>query len=197
MPETKSKPGVGSLIVRPLLAGMVAAGAATPIAAPAADELFLRIAGIQGESQSKGHEGDINLLSYSQSFTHPAVAGGAGGGGATGRTNCGEVRVTKIVDRSTPALIGRVVSGKHIQKAVITFRKTGGEQALEYYTVTLTDVVFTAITQSDASGDSATILEQLSMSAARFKFDYRPQKADGSAGSALSFGWDCAANKAL
>ena len=196
MPETKTKPGVGSLVVRPLLAGMVAAGAATPIAAPAADELFLRIAGIQGESQSKGHEGDINLLSYSQSFTHPAVAGGAGGGSATGRTNCGEVRVTKVVDRSTPALISRVVTGKHIQKAVITFRKSG-EQAFEYYTVTLTDVVFTAITQSDASGDSATILEQLSMSAARFKFDYKPQKADGSAAGTLSFGWDCAANKAL
>jgi hypothetical protein len=33
------------------------------------------------------------------------------------------------------------------------------------------------------------------MSAAKFKFEYRPQKADGSLGATVQFGWDCAANK--
>jgi hypothetical protein len=37
----------------------------------------------------------------------------------------------------------------------------------------------------------------VSISAAKFKFEYRPQKADGSPGTSVTFGWDCAANKRL
>jgi len=191
MPEANAKPGRGSLIVRPLLAGMVAAGAAAPVAAPAADDVFLSIPGILGESTDSKHKNEIVLLSYSQSFTNPVTGGGAG----AGRVNCGAVKVTKVVDKSSPLLIAGVATGKHYSKAVITFRKAG-EQPLEYYTVTLTDVLLDAITQTDASpADATTILEQVSISAAKFKFEYRPQKADGSTGTAVTFGWDCAANK--
>jgi type VI secretion system secreted protein Hcp len=103
--------------------------------------------------------------------------------------------VTKVVDKSSPFLIAGVATGKHYSKAVITFRKAGTQQ-VEYYTVTLNDVLLDAITQIDASPtDATTILEQVSMSAAKFKFEYRPQKADGSLAPIVSFGWDCAANK--
>ena len=112
MPETKSKPGLGSLVTRPLLAGMVAAGVAAPVAAPAADDVFLNIPGIRGESTDSKHKDEIVLLSYSQSFTNPLTGGGAGGGG-TGKVNCGAVKATKLVDRSSPLLIAGVATGKH------------------------------------------------------------------------------------
>ena len=193
MPETNAKPGRGSLIVRPLLAGMVAAGAAAPVAAPAADDVFLKIPGILGESTDSKHKDEIVLLSYSQSFTNPVTGGGA----AAGRVNCGAVKVTKVVDKSSPLLIAGVATGTHYASAVITFRKAG-EQPVEYYTVTLSDVLLDAITQTDASpADATTILERVSMSAAKFRFEYRPQKADGSIGTAVTFGWDCEANKRL
>ena len=180
-------------MVRPLLAGMITAGAVAPVAAPAADDVFLKLDGIAGESTSKGHEKEISLLSYSQSFTNPATAGGAG----TGKVNCGDVRVTKLVDRSSPDLIAHVATGKHISKAVITFRKAG-EQPLEYYTVTLSDVMLNAITQTDASpADATTILEQVSMSATRFRFEYRQQSPSGGTAGVISFGWDCAKNVKL
>ena len=193
MPEAKSKPGLGSLVTRPLLAGMVAAGVAAPVAAPAADDVFLRIPGILGESTDDKHKDEIVLLSYSQSFTNPVTGGGAGGGG-TGKVNCGAVKVTKVLDKSSPVLILGVATGKHYKSAVITFRKAGA-QPLEYYTVTLADVVLDSITQTDASPtDATTILEQVSITAAKFKFEYRPQKASGGAGTPVSFSWDCAAN---
>ena len=192
MPDTKAKPGVGSLITRPLLAGMVAAGAVAPIAAPAADDVFLNIPGIPGESKDDKHKNEIVLLSYSQSFTNPVTGGGGAG---AGRVNCGAVKVTKVVDRASPLLIAGVATGRHYSKAVITFRKAG-DQPLEYYTVTLTDVMLDSIIQTDASPTDATnILEQLSMTAAKFKFEYKPQKADGSADASITFGWNCATNK--
>jgi type VI secretion system secreted protein Hcp len=192
-PKPKPKPGVGSLITRPLLAGMVAAGAAAPAAAPAADDVFLMIPGILGEAKDDKHKDEIVLLSYSQSFTNPVTGGGAGGG--AGRVNCGAVKVSKVVDRASPLLIAGVATGKHYSKAVITFRKAG-DKPLEYYTVTLTDVMLDSIIQTDASPtDATTILEQLSMTAAKFKFEYKPQKADGSADASITFGWNCATTR--
>lgn len=193
MPETKPKLGLGSLVVRPLLAGMVAAGAVAPVAAPAADDVFLKITGIDGESTDAKHAKEIVLLSYTQSFTNPGSAAGGGGGGA-GKVSCGDVKVTKLVDKASPFLIAGVATGKHYSKAVITFRKAGKAQ-IEYYTVTLNDVLLDAITQTDASPtDATTILEQVSISAAKFQFEYKPQNPDGSVGAGVKFGWDCARN---
>ena len=63
--------------------------------------------------------------------------------------------------------------------------------------MTLTDVLLDAITQTDASpADATTILEQVSMSTARFKFEYTPQTAKGG-GTPVRFGWDCLKNNRL
>ncbi len=189
MCKWSGKTRLASLISGWLFAGMVAASAAQ-----AADGLFLRLEGIQGESTDRDHVNEIVLLSYSQSFTNPVASGGARAGAATSQPNCGAITVTKLVDRSSPALIGGVLSGLQISTGVITFRKAG-EQPLDYYKVTLTDVVIHSISQTDASAtDPTTILEQISMSAVRFKFEYTPQKADGSPGRIVAFGWDCSSN---
>src|SRR5262245_22144889 len=159
-----------------------------PNSALAADSLFLKLDGIQGESTDPAHPREIILLSYSQSFTRPA------GGGAT-TANCGAVTVTKLIDTSSASLIAAVLTARPVPTGVITFRKTG-EPPLEYYTVRLTDVLIQSINQSDVSPtDPTTILEQISMSARRFQFEYTPQLADGSLGQTVTFGWDCASNR--
>jgi type VI secretion system secreted protein Hcp len=186
MPETKPKAGLGSLVVRPLLAGMVAAGAVAPVAAPAADDIFLKIDGIQGDSTDAKHAKEIVLLSYSQSFSHATATGGP-----AGKTSCGSVNVTKLIDKSSPDLIGLVVTSKLAAKAVISFRTVGTKTTFDYYTVTLTDVMFDSISQSDAAG-GGTIFETLSMKPATFKFELRVQNPDGSLGPGSTFGWDCA-----
>lgn len=163
-----------------LLAGMFAAGAAAPGGALAQDELFLKIGDMSGGSTDEHHPGEIVLLSYSQSFTQLASAGG----------NCGPITVMKPIDQSSPSLIAAVLTGIHFPKAVITFRKPGAVP-FEYYKVTLNDVVIQAITQSDRSPD--TILEQVTIVSARFRFTYFLPSATG-AGSSVTVGWDCKAN---
>ena len=169
---------------------MVAAGAVAPVAAPAAESIFLKLEGVKGESVDSKHKDEIVLLSYTQSWTNPnSVAGGAG----TGKVNCSDIKVTKVIDKSSPILIMGVATGTHYPKAVITFRQVGKTQ-IEYYKVTLTEVLLNAIVQTDASPTDATsILEQVSMSAAKLKFEYTPQLANGSRGPTVEFSWDCAA----
>jgi type VI secretion system secreted protein Hcp len=163
-----------------------------PNSALAADSLFLKLDGIQGESTDPAHPREIILLSYGQAFTRPA--GAPGGGGVPPAANCGAITVTKLIDTSSASLIAAVLTARPVPTGVITFRKTG-EAPLEYYTVRLTDVLIHSISQSDVSPtDPTTILEQISMSARRFQFEYTPQLADGSLGQTVTFGWDCASN---
>src|SRR5688572_2076064 len=90
MGHTKSKTGMASLVGRPLLAGALAAAAVAPAAAA---DVFLKLDGIDGESTDSKHKGEIELISYAQSFTNSASI--SGGGGSTGKTTCGAVTVLK------------------------------------------------------------------------------------------------------
>jgi type VI secretion system secreted protein Hcp len=178
MQGRKSK--LASLVSGSLLA-IVAAVAAPPGAAGAAEDIWLKLVGIEGEATDDRHKNEIVLLSYSQSFTNPASA-------AARQTNCGVVKVTKLIDKSSPALIGGVALGNQYPQAVIAFRKAG-ETPEDYYKVTLTEVRLDSIIQTDASPTEATILEQLSMTAATIKFEYTSKP-----GGIVTFGWDCRKN---
>jgi type VI secretion system secreted protein Hcp len=194
MGQTKTKPSFASSVGRPLLAGALAAGAAAPVPA-AADDVFLWLEGLQGESLDNKHRGEIDILSYTQSFANQAVARP---GSAGGKATCGPVTVMKLVDRSSPRLIGLVTTGLHIPKAVITFRKAGQTQ-LEYYRVTLVDVIITEVEQTEnkinvPNPAAMRVIEKVSMIARQFHFDYVPQKADGTPDAPAAAGWDCVQN---
>jgi len=176
-----------ALLAHPLLAGMLVASAAAPSAALAAEDLFLKLPGINGESTDEHHRKEIVLTSYSQSFTLPVSTGGP--------ANCGAVKVTKIIDKSSPALIGAVLTGRTFPSAVITFRQSGAAP-FEYYKVTLSDVLVDAITQTDSSNtDSTTIVEQVSLRGTTFKFEYTLPTTTGQPNTPVVFAWDCAKNK--
>jgi type VI secretion system secreted protein Hcp len=169
------------------LTGMVALILIVASTAPAAESLFLKLDGIQGDSTDPTHQGEIVLISYSQSFTNP-------GGRGPVPTDCGAVTVTKSVDRSSPALIGVVLRGTHIPSGVITFR-TEGTSRFEFYKVILTDLLINAISQTDASPtDPTTIVEQISLNAREIRFEYTPQLPTGAPGATVAFGWNCVAN---
>ncbi len=191
MPQTKPKSGLASLVARPLLAGVIAAGAAIPTSALA--DVFLELTGIQGDSTDAQHKNQIDILTYTQSFKNTASSS-SGGGGGTGKVTCGDVTVTKNIDKSSPLLIQAVTTGKHIEQAILTFRQAGGQQ-LNYYVVTLKDVLITSITQTDQN-NPARIFEQVQLSATDFKFQFTPRNANGSAGAVVNFEFNCAANKA-
>jgi type VI secretion system secreted protein Hcp len=191
MPDTKPKSGLASKIGRPLLAGALAATAVAPASAVA--DIFLKLDGIEGESTDAKHKGEIEILSYSQTFKN-TVSDATGGGGGAGKVTCGDITVLKNIDKSSPLLIGQVVTGKHIEKAVLTFRSIG-KAALEYYVVTLQDVLITSIDQTDQN-NPARIFERVTINSSQFKFSYQQQKADGQLLPAVQFSVDCRAGKA-
>ena len=160
--------------------------------AHAATDLFLRWPGIVGESAIPGHAGDIILKSYSQSASNADTAVPL----VVGKSVCGQIVITKLIDQSSPHFLGLVLRGTPTTGPVIvTFAKAGLTEPT-YYTVTLNNVVVTSVTQSDStSGDIIT--ETITLLAAKFSFAFRPQRPDGTFGAPVTFGWDCGTNRAI
>ncbi len=193
MAQTQRKSGVRSLIAHPLLAGAVAAAAAASVPAAAAD-IFLKLDGITGESTDTKHKGEIEILSYTQSFANSATVE-AGTAGGVGKLTCGAVTVLKNIDRSSPEFIRLVTTGAHVPNGVITFRTGSGGAQSDYYKVSMTDVIVTAVNQTDSANDSARIVERVSILADRFMFEYTTvDSKTGGPGPTFKFGWDCARN---
>jgi type VI secretion system secreted protein Hcp len=179
---------------RPLLQGALAVATTAIVSAPwpAMADTFLRLADIKGESTDIKHKDQIDILSFTQSFINsPDLS--AGGGGGAGKVQCGAITMMKSIDKSSPALLKGVITGQHFKDALISFadNRTGSP---DYYTIGLTDVFVTELSQSDAQ-DPNRIFEKLVLNAAAFEFKYTPQNLKGAPGSPVSFKYDCSTNK--
>ena len=196
MKETNTKQGVAAMFKRPLLAGALAAtAAAAPTAGNAATDIFLDLtsAGILGEATAEKHKNQIEILSFSLGFVNQ-TSGSAAGGGA-GKVSCGDMILTKSIDKSSPSLISAVMTGKHIPTGTLAFTvATSKDATVNYYVLTLSELLVTAINQSDSVG-GPRVAEQVTISAAKFKFQYRTQNANGTFGAFQTFSFDCAASK--
>jgi type VI secretion system secreted protein Hcp len=186
------------LSLNPQLARMLLAGAfAATVAAPAAaaDDIFLKLDGIPGESQDGKHAREIEILSYTQTFSGPFAHSTPNTGAAAGKTTCGPVTVMKYVDVSSPDLILNAANGRHIAKAEFTFRRPGKE-LIEYYKVSLEDVIILEVEQSDTKLNFPNpapprAIEKVSLIGRRFRFEYTETMANGRPGGQPKAGWDC------
>jgi len=192
-----------TLIYR-MRSALLAAGIGIAAIAPAmANDIFLNIPGVTGESQSSAFPGDIQLTAYSQEFTDPAslssLGGGRGGGG--NRTTCGAITITKLVDSTSPSFLQFVTRGELINNATIYFvGKPVDSASSAPYTIALMGVRVTSITQGDTAPNSAAgfgITETISMIAEKFQFSFvKPNPATG-APTVEKYGWNCLSNRPL
>ena len=186
-------------------AAVLAAGLGAAMIAPAmAGDIFLQIPNVIGDSTNASFKGDIPLTAYSQGFTDPAsfTGGASGRGSSRSRTTCGAISIAKLIDSTSPDFLQWVTKGTLIPKATVYFVSTpnGTGVSTARYTIKLTNVRVTSITQSDAAGNTAGIgiTESISMIAEKFQFTYSTQTIDAvAAGGTETFGWDCLTDSAF
>ena len=146
----------------------------------AAVDYFLKIDGIEGESQDKTHSKEIQLSSWSWGASN-AGSMGAGGGGGSGKVAMQDFHFVMGVNKSTPKLILACANGEHIKSAILTCRKAGKEQQ-EFLKYTFTDVFIS----SYQTGGSDSPMEQCSFNFTQMQCDYKEQKADGTLAGAIT-----------
>jgi type VI secretion system secreted protein Hcp len=158
-----------------------------------AEEMFLKIDGIQGESSDASHKGEINILSFVWGESQPAAAASSTGTGAA-RVIMQDFHFVMRVNKASPKLFLACASGTHIRNAILTVRRPGAGAA-EFLKWTLTDVTVASYqTAADVPpGDPPT--DQVNLRFAKIEVEYRPVKPDGSLDAPVKAGFDVTANR--
>jgi type VI secretion system secreted protein Hcp len=157
----------------------------------AANDYFLKLAGIIGESSDSKHKGEIDVLSFSfgESLTGTHAAGGGGG---AGKVQMSDFSFTARTSKASPQLFLHCAQGKHIKQAILTVRKAGQAQQ-EYIKLKLTDVLISSFAIGSVEGDDRPS-DTFALNFVKIAFDYFAQKADGSLDSSTYAGWDLKKN---
>ena len=160
----------------------------------AAVDYFLKIDGIDGESQDSQHKGEIDVESFSWGAAQTgsfATGGGAGPGGVQFQ----DFHFTMRVNKASPKLMLSCASGQHIKWATLTGRRASVEgQEQEFYKLQFTDVLISSYQTAAAGGDTIPV-DQVSFNFSKIEFDYTPQGATGASGTTVTAGWDLKQNK--
>ena len=161
-----------------------------------ASDYLLELEGIKGESLDEKHKDKIEIDSFSWGVSNDGNMG-RGGGGGTGKANFQDVHFTKQTDKSSALLVKSAASGDHIKKAVLTARKAGGKGGqVEYFKITLEDVMVSSFTTGGNAGSSSIPIDSFSLNYTKMKYEYLPQKKDGSLEGAIIAQYDRSLNKA-
>ncbi len=150
----------------------------------AAVDYFLKIDGIEGESQDKTHKSEIQLESWSFG-EHQTGTASTGGGMGAGKIAMGDFHFVMTSNKASPKLFLSCANGEHIKKAVLTCRKAGKDQQ-EYLKWSFTDLLISSY-QTGGSGSSTSLpLDQISFNFSEAQIDYKEQKADGTLAGAIT-----------
>jgi type VI secretion system secreted protein Hcp len=151
-----------------------------------ADSVFLKLGEIKGEATAAGHEGEIEILSWSWGAANPATIGTTSGGLSAGKVAITDLTLMKLLDSATPKLFEFVARGTRTSKAVLIARKEG-DRPFDYLRITLEDVLVSSLQLSAASERPS---ESVSLSFGKVTVEYRPQLPTGAAGSWIPASWD-------
>ena len=144
-----------------------------------ASDIHIKIGDIKGESQSKGKKDFMDVFSWSWGMAQTG-GGHKGGGAGAGKVSVQDLTFTKPVDKATPVLMKYCCSGKHSPEALLTVRKAGGDNPVEFVKIKLEEVIISAISAGGSPHDE-TQSETVTLNFAKVTYDYQAQKDDGSA----------------
>jgi type VI secretion system secreted protein Hcp len=162
-------------------------------------DFFLKIDGIQGESQDDKHKNEIHINSWSFGETNSGTFSSGSGGGA-GKVKMEDFTFTKAVDSASPKLFQACASGEHIKNAVLTCRKAG-KDAHEYLKVTFDNLLVAGFDTFSGSGEDTKAehvipYDRIKFNFAHIKVEYKAQKPDGTAGGQTVGEWNLVKNSA-
>jgi len=136
-------------------------------------EMFLKLAGIDGESTDAKHKGEIDVLAWSWGLSQEGGSP-AGGGGGAGRVKIENISIQKLVDLASPLLLSFSATGKHISDGTLTTRKAGkgAKAGGEFLLFKMSNVIVTSVHVA-ASQDGNAPTESITLSFGKVEFNYK------------------------
>lgn len=157
-------------------------------------DMFLKLEGLEGESEDDTHAKEITVLAWSWGASQSGTMHIGAGGGA-GKVNVQDVSVTKYVDASSHGLLEHCSVGSHITEGTLTVRKAGGNP-LEYIIIKMKEIIVSSISTGGSGGEDR-LTENITLNFSIFEYAYTPQLPDGTGGGVKEFKFDIPKNVKL
>jgi type VI secretion system secreted protein Hcp len=158
-----------------------------------AQDIFLKIDGVPGETMDSKHAGEITILDYGFGVSQTGDFHTGSGGGA-GKANFQDFHFVHRADKAAPRLFLACASGEHIKSATLVVRKAGKEQQ-EYLKYTFSDLLISSVQDGGDAGTPELPTQSVTIAYSKVEIEYRPQKADGTLDAAIKNGWDLKKNE--
>jgi type VI secretion system secreted protein Hcp len=158
-----------------------------------AHDIFLKINGIDGESQDAAHKNAIQVTNWSWRMRQESIMH-VGSGGGSGKATVEDLVFEHYIDRASPNLMKYCLTGKHIADAHLIVRKAGGNP-LEYLKIKMSDVIVTMVQPSGSQDDSNGMREVVCLSFNKITQEYIVQNPQGGSGGSITASFDIKANK--
>lgn len=145
----------------------------------AAVDMFLKIEGIEGDSQDSLRPKNIDILAWSWG-TSSAIKGK---GGVS--CNIQDVSITKFVDSSSPALLmGQLDGTVYATGQLVVRRNVGSGKPIEYIVIDFNGIRITSLSTGGSGGEDR-LTENVSFNFINATYTYTPQ-TENSAGTPTS-----------
>lgn len=146
---------------------------------------YLKLDGVEGESQKEGHTKEIELMSWSWggqnsgSFAH-------GSGGGTGKFSAGDFSIQAPTSKASSKLIQACTKGTHIDKGLLCVRKSGGDSKPYDFLKIEFEHCLVSSYQVGGSEGSETMVDSFTINFSSVSYEYFVQ--DASKGTVSSTG---------
>ena len=117
---------------------------------------FLKIDGIEGESTTKDHKGEISIDSFSVSAQGAQGAGSQSSGAGAGKVSIQSFSITKTLDKSSPLLFQAAATGRHLKDAVLSFAHKAGGKEQTYLKFDFQNVLISSVQDGSSGGGQPT-----------------------------------------
>lgn len=142
-------------------------------------DMFLLVEGqrtgaVKGESKDSVYPDQIDVVGWTWGMHSSSAIGG--GAGSAAKTALSELRIRKLADTASTALMSVMRNGELIKRAVLTVRKGGGVP-IDYFTVTIQQGRITSYEVESQAGP--VLSEQLSIAFEKIEVQYFAQDQRG------------------
>jgi type VI secretion system secreted protein Hcp len=158
-------------------------------------DYFLKIPGIEGESTDSAHGGEIEILSWSWGESNASTHESGTTGGSAGKGHLQDMTCTLRASKATPKLMQYCADGKHITEETVLTCRRAGETPQDYLLIKMKPVYISSYQTGGSSGDIVPI-DTVSLNFGAVKFEYCPQKEDGSLDAAIEGAFNVQTNEA-
>ena len=153
-------------------------------------DYYLKLEGIDGESEDEKHKKEIQILSWSWGGSQVSSVAGTGGSGA-GKVSLSDFNIMSYFDKSTPKFFKNLCLGTHIKSGTMNAIKAGAD-GKPYLKVDFKELFVTSL---QISGSSEIPSVSISFSYDEIKIDYYTQNEQGQVTTTGAVTYDQKKNK--